>query len=222
MSSSSDTAGIDIELTPDPRIAVETVSSLLSLGPRHLVMTGAIRQILIQHFADVTNILSASLRNNVWTANEETGILIESATRWVPTLAEKRPAIIIKRNALRSVRLGIGNQMQGFRNLDGFSRYEKMKQCSHTCFCVANEGAEAEELGQEVYEELDHFGPLIRCELGLLRFEAVDVGTIVELEEFGRENFAVPVTVAYAYSDTWTLRQYAPLLKRFETDFELE
>ena len=43
----------------------------------------------------------ASLKDYLWKSSADSGILIESITRWKPSEAAARPALIIKRGAWR-------------------------------------------------------------------------------------------------------------------------
>jgi hypothetical protein len=85
---------------------------------------------------------------------------------------------------------------------------------SHTLFCLAGEGGEVEVLGAEVFRELLGFSSLIRRTLDLTRFGVSELGPVHELQE-STENYAVPITVAYASTLTWSIEQDAPKLKRF-------
>jgi hypothetical protein len=89
-----------------PENKIEKVSALCSYGMRPHVMTGFLRQLLIGHFSDPQNIEEPRIRRHVqeigtWQPSQNGlnsgGILIESITRWTPNMADKRPAVLIKR-----------------------------------------------------------------------------------------------------------------------------
>lgn len=196
-----------------------SVSSLCSTLPRPLILTGLLREILTRHFAERPTIEDPALANLIWASGELTKVLIEAVHTRVPQLTELRPAILIKRNALQNVRLGIADLNQGPpADRHGQRRYNTFWVGSHTIFCMAHAGAQVETLATEVVRELHHFHPVIRESALLHRFEIREVGPISELEE-SRETFVVPVTVAYAYQDTWVVSQEVPTLRSLRLSF---
>jgi hypothetical protein len=56
--------------------------------------------------------------------------------------------------------------------------------------------------------------------LGLKKFQVTQVGAISELEE-AKENFAVPVTIGWAYEENWRLEPEALRLSRIQFEFNL-
>jgi hypothetical protein len=204
-----------------PEAKFDATSSICSLGPRPLIVTGFLRQWFINHFANPDGIEAPELRGYLWKAvNTTDGIEIESITRWKPESTEKRPGIIIKRNDWKVLRHGIDDRMMGQHNFDGIQHHSTFLEGSHTLFCLSNLAPEAEILAGEVYREMMQFGPAIRKELDLKRFVLVAVGSMFKLEE-ARENYAVPVTVAYALEDSWELIPHGPLLKRIVISYFL-
>ena len=176
-------------------------------------MTGFLREWFKYHFSNPDFVENKELRGKLWKEVDSSNILIESITKYKPTLVEKRPAVIIKRNEWQVQRAGIDDRLQGGVSLTGERYYSTFLTGSHTLFCIAGHGTEAEILGGEVYRELLQFGPIIRQELDMMRFVLVGVGALFELEE-ASENYAVPVTVSYAAEEKWLLQPYAPTLKR--------
>jgi hypothetical protein len=206
---------------PSPAFTGVRVSSLCSLLPRPLLLTGIFREILAQHFGSAQNIEHPELIERVWRPDVTTGILIEAVHRDLPDLTEKRPAILVKRNSFRNVREGIADLNQGpIADRTGRQHYTTFWVGSHTFFCIARNGGEAELLATEVYRELHHFHPVIRNTALLLTFRVSEVGEIGQLEE-ARENYVVPVTVAYAWQDMWTLSQEAPILRSIRLSYIL-
>jgi len=203
-----------------PRIDAQWFRGICELGPRPLVVTGWLKVWLQGHFYTLSQIEdqeSTALRKALWKPEcDTTGIAIESVTKWTPELTEKRPAVIIKRNSWRHVRLGIDDRMFFTLEKDWQNRYTNVWQGSHTLFCIAGDGAEAEKLAAEVFRELNEFGPIIRIILDLMRFEVMEVGEITKLKQNARENFVVPITVTYAYREEWMVRQEGPKFKRLD------
>lgn len=194
-----------------PELKVEHFSSPCSFGLTPLLMTGFLIQWLGDHFSTRENIEHPELRDILWRANTRNGILIASITDWDPAAVEKRPAVIIKRNAWQPERIAIDDRLTP--SADGYEHYYTIMRGSHTLFCLAGEGGEVEILGAEVFREMLTFGSLIRRTLDLKRFTVADLGPVNELQE-STENYAVPVTVAYASNLSWDLQQDSPKLKR--------
>jgi hypothetical protein len=164
-------------------------------------------------FSAAENIEEDDLRHLIWSPRDTTPILVETSHRWKPQLTQKRPAVLVKRNSYADLKIGIGDRNQG-NPVDavGDSHYEVLRVGSHTLFCIAGSGAQAELLGGEVERHFTSFGPRIRYELGLMKFRVLQVGAVSILEE-AQENFLVPITIGYCFSYKWVLRMQAPLLQ---------
>lgn len=205
----------------EPENRVPKVSSLCSYGMRPHVMTGFLRQLLIGHFSDPENIEEPRVRRHieeigVWQPTDENlnhnGLLIESITRWAPNNADKRPAILIKRNEWKWNRQVIGD-LAGANSYTGNTSYSGFWEGSHTIFCLAQNGAETEFLATEVVKFLILFSPMIREQLDLHKFFVAGVGGVGEVQEV-IQGYAVPVTVAYVAEERWSVQPLAPRLKR--------
>lgn len=189
-----------------------TFSAICAYLPRRLIVTGVVRDMLTQHFADAGRIEEADLRRYVWKETEDTGILIETHTRWRPELTEARPGVIIKPNAFKNERRGIGNRGQlPASDMEGNAHYQTFWIGSHTIFCIGGTGAQAEILGSEVQRELTEFGPELSRIIDLKRFEVLEIGAPARLEE-AQENWVVPVTLGSAFEERWVIRPQAPRL----------
>lgn len=209
--------------TPTPRPAPEAPyegtlaeaavgNSLCSTGWSAYLLTGFLVDFLVRHFASPLNVETPDLRSLVWSPGDRTGILIEEESRWRPQTTEKRPAVIVKRNAYRSVRLGRAN-LAGYNNGTGSRFYAKLWSGSHTLFCLHRSGAGADLLATEVVNEVGRFAHALQGALGLHYLEVVEVGPASEVEE-ATESRAVPVTVGWVYEDTWEVVEEAPPLRR--------
>lgn len=204
-----------------PENRVPKVSALCSYGMRPHVMTGFLRQLLIGHFSDPDNISEARVREQIkviggWAPIDlpqgHTGLLIESINRWAPNTADKRPAILIKRNDWKWTKQGIGDLVN--TNLyTGNTSYSGLWEGSHTIFCLTQNGAETEFLTTEVVKFLILFSPMIREQMDLHRFFVAGVGGVGEVEEV-IEGYAAPITVAYVAEERWSVQPSAPRLKR--------
>jgi len=200
-----------------PEVRIPQLSALCAFGHTPRILTGAIRQILLQHFVDPENILDEYLRERLrarggWSEGTDSGIVIESLARWRPELTEARPAIIIKEGDWNWRRVAIGD-MAGEDWRSGVRRFGGLWSGTHTCFALADEGAETQILATEVARLLLWFGPMIMDELELHRFVPVSIGALHALKE-ATENYVVPVSVAYASWEGWSSQEEAPRLKR--------
>lgn len=201
-----------------PGVRFGCLSALCSYGVTQLVMTGALRQVLIQHFSDTRNILNGSVRkrlqrDGVWNASpNSTAILIESLHSWKPPLTESRPGLLIKEGEWTWRRFGIGDNA-GTDTRTGTTTYAGFWYGSHTIFAVANEAAEAQTLADETKICLQMFEGEIATQLRLQRFIPVSIGEVAELKE-SSEHYVVPVVFAYVVPSAWTVQPEAPRLKR--------
>lgn len=186
-----------------------TPSNLCSLGWRPLMLTGLLRDWLTKHFAAPLAIEEPDLRRYVWEDSVRTGLLVESIHRWRGDLVNKRPAIIVKRNAMQNIRYGI-NDSTGV-NGHGTTQFATYWVGSHTVFCIHESGASAEILATEVQRELTEFAPVMtdsREGLGLHMWQVTEYGEIAEVEE-ARESFVIPVTVGWVYRESWAVHPNA-------------
>ena len=190
-----------------------TPTTLCNMGWRPLMLTGLLRDMLTRHFSSPLLIEDHDLRRLVWREDERTGILIESISRWRQTLVEKRPAVIIKANGRKNVRLGI-EDAAGIDS-QGNAQYQTFWVGSHTLFCIHSSGASTEILATEVQRELTQFHPVVTGQLGLLSWQVTDVGGLAELEE-ASESFVIPVTVAWTYTEKWKLSVESLRLRKLD------
>ena len=177
-------------------------SSVCQLGMRPLILTGALRHILIHLFSSASQIEEPDLRSYIWREGRDTSILIESVNKWRGDLVEFRPAVLIKRNPFRNVRLGIADRV-GMTG-ETFDTYNTAWVGSHSIFCINGSGASTELLATEVQRGLLQFGPVIGEQLQLMKFQVTEIGAVSEVEE-AKENFAIPITIGWAYQEQWEL-----------------
>jgi len=202
-----------------PEVRFCKPSSLRSFGFTPLVVTGAIRQTLLQHFADPNQVISASLRayltrEGAWTAGVDTGLYIEALSEWRPELTEARPALIIKENDWTWTRLGIGDRAGAdFRS--GTEFFGGMWSGSHTVFALGKEGAETQILASEVAKTLLWYADKLESSFDLHRLLPTQIGALSALEE-STEHYVVPITIAVAAWESWSLTEEAPRLKEIE------
>ena len=207
-------------LYPDgarPEVRFDTLSALCSYGQSQLVMTGALRQLLIQRFSDPRGILNSTLRGRLtrgggWREDANTGIVIESLHRWRPELTEAKPGLIIKEGTWQWQRVGIGDQYgQDYRS--GKLFFGGYWHGSHTIFALATEGAEAQILAIEAQKCLLWYEEEITTQLELQRFMPISIGEVSALKE-SKEHYVVPVVVGYVVPEFWYLQPDAPRTKQ--------
>lgn len=189
------------------------------MGWRPILITGLVLDLLRKHFTSPLNIEEPDLRTLVWQESVRTGILIESIHRWRGDLVEKRPAIVVKKNARQNLRIGIEDYV-GADEL-GNVHFETYWLGTHTLFCIHESGAATEILATEVQRELTQFGPLFVKYMGLAKWQVVDVGDTAILEE-SRQSFVTPVNVAWAYSEKWSIEKEALKLRKVNLDILLD
>lgn len=197
-------------------------SSLCSLLPRAVLLTGVFRDILTRHFIAADQIENPILKDLIWKKTDDTGILIESVHNWKPSTTEKRPAVIVKRNAYQQRKRAVGNRRMGpHADKEGFEHFVTYWEGSHTLFCLGGSGAQAEHLGAEVQRHMNQFADPIQVSLDLLQFMVMQAGPVAELEE-AQENFVVPVTIGYSYEERWVIKPQVPLLSNISLSMILE
>jgi len=124
-----------------------------------------------------------------------------------------RPSIMVRRHPIRSQQIGINNQYMGAPQDDGAESYEDMEMTGHLLFCIGRTGAEAELLGTEVWKHFKHFGPILRKDLKLARFQVMELSEVGKVEE-SKTHFATAVSCFSAFFERWDLILESPILKR--------
>lgn len=193
-------------------VRTDLQKAICSVGATPTLVTGYLRQWLESHFAQPDTIEQKLLRSKLWkSVRTETGIEIEAVTAWKPSTTEFRPALLIGRNDWNNIRLGIEDRMMG--GTTSSDHYAAYFQGSHTVFAVSTLPFEAELLALEAYRELLGFGPVVRRELGLKRFQMSQVGKIFQVEE-ASQHYAIPITLAYVAEERWQITPHSPFLKQ--------
>ena len=207
-------------------IGLDPTSSICTTGLKNLYITGILLRIIQNHFGRPENLTFNALKARIWkpetedstcenTTAKDSGIQIESHTLWDPQDVQKRPGIFVKRNRVSTKRLGLDD---GWTLAPANGDYKtKMIVGSHTAFCVAGTGAETELVGQEVFDELLEFSPLIRKDFQFHRFTVSEITEVNKLEE-SDEHYVVAVVAAWAHSQDWRIKEDAPWLKTLSID----
>lgn len=199
-------------------VGCDLADSIQQLGGlRPLMITGSLRWLMTEHFGNPANIEDPMLRDQghpaIWQNNNSTGILIESVFRWRGDLVEKRPAVLIKRNGYRNLRVTISDLVGA--DQQGNDSYATLWVGSHTLFAIHGTGASCEILSTEVQRDVTEFAPAILGKLNLHKFQVTEVGEISTVEE-ASQNFICPITVGWCYEEVWKLNREALPLKMVE------
>ncbi len=200
-------AGPEDQRPTDPRLTRPLIPVICSHGWRHIYIQGMLRDMLIKHFSTPRHVEQSDLRKYIWRKDNRTGILIESNLAWTGELIGKRPAILIKRNAMKNLRLALNDLMM--LGKDGSEYYETYWLGSHTVFCIHGTGAATELLGSEVQRDLTQFAKAITKRLNLFRMQVTELGEVALIEE-DKQNWVVPITVGWAYAESWRLETEMP------------
>ena len=208
--------------SPSPYSLPEDASSVCSTGLLPHILTGIFLQIVRHHFSVPENIIQLPLRRYVWHPDiPQCKIAVEAEYNWTPAALQQRPAVVVKRGDLKSEKLSIGNVFHGPPEEEGFAEDRMIVafQGSHTLFCCGRTGTEAELLGAEVAYELLEFSQIIRQQFNLMLFDLHQIGQVHRLQE-SHDHFAVPITLAYAFSHGWRVLRQRPIWMRFELDID--
>jgi hypothetical protein len=193
----------------------QTAGSICQLGWRPLLITGVLRRLMISHFSNPKFIEDPALNEAIWQNAPSTGILIESVHRWIGSLVEKRPAILLKRNAYQNMRITLNDYIGA--DEQGNDDYTTLWVGSHTLFCIHGTGASCEILATEAQRDLTQFAPVVKHKLGLVKFSVTDVGAVSEIEE-SQQNYLIPITVGWAYQESWKLVPEALPIRQINLD----
>jgi hypothetical protein len=215
---------------------LDEFSSICSTGHTPNILTGALMRILQNHFSTPNYIQNLALKDNISRQQPEdtteglieTGILIAPVYKWDPAILGKRIAVYIKRNPMQTRKYGINHGLTpglGKDETDGSlitlrgSYHTVGVLGSHTIFCIGRTGAETEVLTYEVFRELTQFGPAIRKDLKLHRFDTTEITDVNRIEEYD-QHFVAAVVVGWAYFETWRIVPDAPWLKTLSINIE--
>ena len=193
------------------RVGFQKTSALYASRNTQLPMTGALCRFLATHFSTANNIQTELLKQYVYSDDHsKTEILIQPHYKWLTSIAQMRPALIVKRGPLSPKRIAITD---GYTmDKDNGASKSVFVSGSHTIFCVSDQGGSAELLSEEVFQVLVEFAPLIRADFCLQGFFVGSLGEVSILEEFD-EHFVVPIVVTWVKQNAWALRADGPWLQ---------
>jgi hypothetical protein len=228
---------IEVEPKIQTLIGFDQVTSVCTTRHSSNILTGIFIRSLRDHFSNPNNLefnganllgLGAiELQNYVYAELPDgqpdlskTMIQIKAVWEYNSQDIQRRPALYVQRNAQQTRKLAIGDGFTAapntspdgtVRNIPG--RYQTRAILgSHTVFCVGGSGAEAELLGQEVFNHFHMFAQTFRREFRLHQFVATEIQPVSLLDEFDK-HFVVPVVLGYVTMPSWRVDVEAPWLK---------
>lgn len=224
---------------PVPSQLPQPKSNITLLGPTPNVIIGYVLRQAIRHFSQRHLIRSESLKDMLWqpdsrsattmsgpTDRVNTSIQITTYTKFDPAKLGQRPTIIVKDNKIEVMpALSIGDAVHGTTLLIGERGYDADSTAyvcdeerifnirgSLTWFCVAQNGAMANELGLEVFNDVLGWQNKILEDANLTYFRVMEKDAVYALRE-SKDHFVTPIVATYAYTQRYITRAEGPLLK---------
>lgn len=156
--------------------------------------------------------------NPQWLPDEQnTEILISDQASYAKEVAEKRPAILVKRGQAASGNISMG-QFQNSNSLTGAQSYTDLMSCSMVYRCIAKEGLEAQRIAwvcamatRRLKKSLMRGGKIHRVGEDISIGEETDAGSMIQPES-ENEFTLVPVFVPFYFQDFWTVEPVDKLL----------
>lgn len=196
-------------------------SSLETTGLRLNVLTGLFLDLLATHFSSAAHIRDPLLQGYIWNADSTLSkILIVPSWKWQTADQQRRPGIVVRRDALQFSGIGLadGAAIIGDRSETRIpsiadETLHVLASGSHTLFALSAQPGQVERLADEIALRILHFQQALRKEFGFHTFRVAGIGALADIEE-ASEYFAVPVTVSYSLDEAWSVPTEAPFLKR--------
>lgn len=164
-------------------------------------ITAVLKIILTSYFSEKDNILHTGLKDRIFSDTDGPGLTIEAASAFVPNIAERRPAIIIRRGEWKNVQEGFyGGAIQDA----SINTYVRMIAGSHNIICIGKTPGEAEILGDEVFRLFAHITPKLLTNSCLDTFRVAGLSEVKPLHE-GRDHYAAMIQVMYRFHETWEI-----------------
>lgn len=213
------------------QVGLTPVSSLEATGHPTNILTGIVLRLLREHFSSASNleyngvsIQGWDLTKYVWNQdNTKTKIQIQPVWLWNPQDIARRPGIYVKRNGVKVHKLALdhGTTVGAEKSTDNKivqvrgDYHSCLLEGSHSIIVVSSSPDEVEILGQEVFNQLLEFGPMIRTDFKLNAWEMQEFSELSKLEE-SSEHFAASITVLWRCFNTWRIKGIGPWLKTLE------
>ena len=186
-----------------------------------LLATGVILGLLREHFGNPTAIVDPMLLSCVWRLDDSTAMMIETCTNDALAMIQKRPAILIRRNAIRPKREGLDDELKSLTGERGRD-YVITLHGSHTVFCITGKPGHTETLANETAMYLLQSAPLIRGSLCFKGdFKLDEIGELGVIDGLGGQ-YVVPVTFSYVTDFAWSISPDRPMLRRIDIKMLLD
>ena len=180
-----------------------------------ILATGVLLGLIREHFGNPLAIVDPMLQRYVWRTGDQTDIMIESCTNDALTRLQMRPAILVRRNAVRPKREGLDDQLKSLGGEQGRD-FVVTLHGSHTVFCLAGKPGQAEVLANETAMYLLQSAPEIRGSLCFKGdFKLDEIGELGTAEGLGGQ-YVVPVTFSYITDFAWSIAPDAPVLRHID------
>ena len=164
-------------------------------------ITAVLKLILTSYFSSAENITHPQLKNRIYTDSPQTGIIIESSGAFLPTEAEKRPAVLIKRDTWKVDQSGV---LGGYEQGSNPANFTRFIQGVHAIICIGKTPGETDLLGDEVFRLFCHITPLLLNYSCLDTFRVLELSPIKPIQE-GRSHYQAVVSLFYRFTDKWTI-----------------
>jgi len=186
-----------------------------------ILATGVILGLLREHYGNPTAIVDPMLLPYIWRNDDASRILIETCTNDALTQIQVRPAILVRRNAIRPKREGLDDEIKKLGGENG-REFVLTLHGSHTVFCIAGKPGQAESLANETAVYLMQSAPLIRGSLCFKGdFKLDEIGELGVIEGLGGQ-YVVPLTFSYITEFAWSIAPDAPLLRYIDVKMLLD
>lgn len=216
-----------LALYPDntaPENRIPDISFLCNAGQSPLLVSGILREVLINHFSDTQNLISPKLRKvfsgggyfeeSPSGAPPYSPLFVDTLDRWKPTHSESRLAIVLKEGDWTYQQLG----WDGLAYTDlrtGTKSYAGLWGGTHTAFVLAAESGVAKILATEVAKLFLWQSQEIIKTMNFVEFKLTKLGATYRLHE-SHTSYVVPVDVSYIVGESWEASQDAPRLKQIK------
>lgn len=151
------------------------------------------------------------------TSVEGSRILITASYKRDGVNIQQRPAILIKREAVKTSRINLENKALSGVNKDGVlsgAEHQVTISGKHSIIAVGQSGAEADALAEEIYFRMLQYMPVIRADLRLGHFLPDVMSEVRDIKEESSLAFYSVISLAWAYVYRWRVIAESPILKR--------
>lgn len=222
-----------------PQHARESCSSLVASGITPFILTGILVRLLQYHFSDPNNIARESLQYLRWRrrcneaiVNDEEQALsnlhIGVSYQMDLASASQRPAIFVKREPVETRRVSqekgdaVTTHMSSDLGVLQGKKYQKILEGAFSLVCLGNSGAEAELLGEEVFDRMLYFAPKIEDDIRIGQLTVKRLGAVQQVKaKEPRTGFYTNVRIQWAAHRRWILAAQTPVLKRIQFTYPM-